>query len=519
VSVDTVESRLYNKLRAEWVDAGHIRGVNHLLPRSVALYGDRTALIAPDRTLTYKQLWFYSLVVADWLLTRGVTVGSRVALHIPNSAEFYCAYFAVWHLGAVVVPLNIYLHPREVAAVLADATPVVVITVSSMQGHYDVPTIILDSYLWGFAYDEADLVQRQQRLAIAFRGSEETAVILYTSGSSGVPKGVMLSGKNVLTNALQTRARLERVVGSGKRERFLAVLPLFHAFSQNASMWLPVMIGATIITVPKIDRRSLLQGLEHKPTLFFGFPALFGLLVMMRTAPLDSIKLFVSGADALPDKIRMAFSLMYGRKICSGYGLTEASPVVAVDGEGQDHPTNMVGRAVIGMQCQIRDKELNPLPYGTVGTLWVRGDNVMQGYYNDPGLTASVIHDGWLNTGDLATIEQDGAITIVGRSKDLIINKGFNIYPQEVENVLLRHPAIIKAAVVAQDEDGGQVPVAYVAVREGVKVLPAEITAFCRDNLAAYKVPRIVTCLSDLPMTATGKVDKKMLNGDRRERP
>ncbi len=511
MSIDIKESAVYESLRREWLDAGHLRGVNHLLPRAVAAYADRQALISPERTLTYKQLWYYSLVVADWLIARGVTPGARVALYIPNSCEFYCAYFAAWHVGAIVVPLNIYLHAREIAAILADATPAVMITVSSMRVQHDAATIVLDQYLWGFVYDDKDLMTRQSRLPLAMRSAQETAVILYTSGSTGMPKGVMLSGNNVLTNALQVRARFERTVGSGTRERFLAVLPLFHAFSQNASMWFPVMIGATIITVPKIDRRALLQGLEQKPTVFFGFPALFGLLVMMRTAPLNSIKLFVSGADALPDKIRMAFSLMYGRKICSGYGLTEASPVVAVDGDGEDTPTNMVGRPVMGMQCQVRDDTLNPVPYGTVGTLWICGDNVMQGYYRDAALTASVMHDGWLNTGDLAVVEPDGSLVIVGRSKDLIINKGFNIYPQEVENVLLRHPAIIKAAVIAQEEDGGQVPVAYVAVRDGVKVLPAEITAFCRDNLAAYKVPRVVTCLADLPMTATGKVDKKTL--------
>jgi long-chain acyl-CoA synthetase len=267
--------------------------------------------------------------------------------------------------------------------------------------------------------------------------------------------------------------------------------------------------------VSKIDRRALLQGLLLKPTIFFGFPALFGLLIMMRNAPIQSINLFVSGADALPDKIRMAFSLLYGRKICSGYGLTEASPVIAVDGEGEDYPTNMVGRPVVGVTCQVRDDAGNPLPTGTVGTLWASGENIMQGYYNEPTMTAQVLHNGWLNTGDLATIDAEGCISIVGRSKDLIINKGFNIYPQEVENVLLRHPAIYKAAVVGKEEDGGEVPVAYVALREGTKVIPAEVTAFCRENLAAYKVPRVVTCLPDLPMTATGKVDKKVLRAKR----
>ncbi len=524
MSVDIVESQIYDRIREEWDDAGQVRGVNHLLWRAVSKNGNKEALISPERTLTYNQWWYYTLVIADWLAVRDVVQGSRVALYVPNSVEFYCAYFAVWHVGGVVVPLNVYLHAREIAGILSDAQPTVIITVMSLQDQLDAAlvqmtskasVIVLDHYLWEFSYDAADCTRRMQALPLALRGSQESAVILYTSGSTGVPKGVVLSGKNVISNTIQVRARLERVIGASKHERFLAILPLFHAFSQNASMWLPVMMGATIITVPKIERRAILQGLACKPTLFFGFPALYGLLVMMRNASLNSIKLFVSGADALPDKIRMAFSLVYGRKICSGYGLTEASPVIAVDGFGQDNPTNMVGTPLIGVSCQIRDAEGNLLPAGTVGTLWVHGDNVMRGYYNESALTAEVLQHGWLNTGDLATIDIHGSITIVGRSKDLIINKGFNIYPQEVENVLLRHPAVFKAAVVARDEEGGQVPIAYVALREGARVAPADITAFCRDNLAAYKVPRVVTCLTDLPMTATGKIDKvKLRSGE-----
>jgi len=520
VSVDIVEARIYERIREEWMDAGRLRGVNHLLWRAVAKYSSKEALIAPDRTLTYNQWWYYTLIIADWLMVREVTQASRVVLYVPNSIEFYCAYFAVWHIGGVVVPLNVYLHAREIAGILDDAEPTVIITVMSLQDQLEAAlahtackaaVIVLDHYLWEFSYDAADSARRMQALPLALRGVEEPAVILYTSGSTGVPKGVVLSGKNVLSNTIQVRARFERVLGSSHNERFFAILPLFHAFSQNASMWLPVMVGATIITVPKIERRAIVQGLARKPTIFFGFPALYGLLVMMRNAPLNSIKLFVSGADALPDKIRMAFSLVYGRKICSGYGLTEASPVIAVDGFGQDNPTNMVGNPLMGISCQIRDADGALLPAGSVGTLWVHGDNIMTGYYNAPALTAEVLQQGWLNTGDLATMDLYGAITIAGRSKDLIINKGFNIYPQEVENVLLRHPAVFKAAVVAKDEEGGQVPIAYVALREGTRAAPADIAAFCRENLAAYKVPRVVNCLNDLPMTATGKIDKVKL--------
>ncbi len=526
MSKHIVEAQIYDKARKEWTDAGRLRGVNHLLPRAVARHGDKQAIIGFDRTVTYSQLWYYVLVTAEWLLVRGVEQSHRVVLYIPNSIEFYCAYFAAWHIGAVAVPLNVYLHAREIAAILDDAQPTVIVTTVALQDSLtaalaqttgSAPAIVaIDKYLWDFPFSSKELSEKEKNILPAVRLVDEIAVILYTSGSTGAPKGVVLSGRNVMVNTLQTRARLEKTLGtSGSRERFFAILPLFHAFSQMASVWLPIMLGATSIVVSKIDRRALLQGLLLKPTIFFGFPALFGLLIMMRNAPIQSINLFVSGADALPDKIRMAFSLLYGRKICSGYGLTEASPVIAVDGEGEDYPTNMVGRPVVGVTCQVRDDAGNPLPTGTVGTLWASGENIMQGYYNEPTMTAQVLHNGWLNTGDLATIDAEGCISIVGRSKDLIINKGFNIYPQEVENVLLRHPAIYKAAVVGKEEDGGEVPVAYVALREGTKVIPAEVTAFCRENLAAYKVPRVVTCLPDLPMTATGKVDKKVLRAKR----
>ena len=515
--------RAYEKMRREWVDAGRLRWVSHFLWHAAHTYPLKQALIAPERTLSYDELLFYTLKVAEWLSMRGVKPGDRVVILISNSIDFYCAYLAAWHIGAVAVPLNTYLHAREVVFIMEEAEPAVVLTTAptaAIMAEISAAVVpmenrlLVDGYLWHLPYAVGGGQVMAQSLLPVVRAATETAVILYTSGSTGVPKGVVLSGKNVVTNALQARTLFAQVLGDGYSERFLAILPLFHAFSQNASVWLPLMMGATIIIVPRIDRRALLAGLEQKPTIFFGFPALFGLLVMMRTAPVHSIKLFVSGADALPDKIRMAFSLTYGRKICSGYGLTEASPVVAVDIFGQDHATNTVGQPVPGLSCRLLDDaghEVNP---GIVGTLWISGDNIMQGYYRSPELTAQVLQDGWLNTGDLATRSENGLITIVGRCKDLIINKGFNIYPQEVENVLLRHPAVFKAAVIARDEEGDQVPVAYVAVREGVEVQPADLAAFCRDNLAAYKVPRVVTCVTDLPMTATGKIDKGKLRRD-----
>lgn len=517
------ESKLFEQLKAEWVTGNHIAAVNELLPRVVSSHGTRLALIDPDRILTYHQWWYAVLLFAGQLRKQGVKEGSRVVLYATNSCEFYVAYFAIWHLGAIVVPLNVYLHEQEMAGILRDADPDMILTTPHSKERMETaleispaiscPHVVMTADLWdAHHYSAARLSELDAQVKKGRFKIDDTAVLLYTSGTTGVPKGVMLSSRNVMTNMLQVLTRLQSTVGADESERFFSVLPLFHVFAQNACMWLPVALGASIIIVSKIDRRAITQGLQHAPTLFFGFPALYGLLVLMRTAQLDSVRMFVCGADALPDKIRMAFALIYGRKICAGYGLTEASPVVAVDGDNQDRATNEVGHLLPGIAHELRDATGTTAISGQVGTLWIKGDNIMQGYYKAPEATAQVLVDGWLNTGDLARQEADGSIAIVGRHKDVIINKGFNIYPQEVENVLLRHPAVIKAAVVGKTEsDVGQIPVAYVALRDGTKIQAAELTQFCRQSLAAYKVPRTVNCLDDLPMTATGKIDKKQL--------
>jgi long-chain acyl-CoA synthetase len=326
-----------------------------------------------------------------------------------------------------------------------------------------------------------------------------------------MPKGVMLNSYNIMTNLMQCYARLQ-MFGQRDDDIFFSVLPLFHVFAQNVCLWLPVMIGASVIIVKKIDRKLILQGLRKKPTIFFGFPALYGLLCLLKTAPLDSIRIFVSGADALPDKIRSAFAAVYGRKICAGYGLTEAAPVVGLNQYNHSLKTDVVGKPVVGLACDIRNDEGNSLPPSKIGTLWIKGGNVMMGYYNAPEQTAKVLQNGWLNTGDFARFDEQGNLAICGRNKDLIIHKGFNIYPQEVENVLMSHAAVFKAAVVGREESSsGEIPVAFVAVKSYDGDLKKSLRELCSDHLASYKIPREFVCLEDLPMNATGKVDKKQL--------
>ncbi len=523
ISSTHYEHSLFKQLKKTFSQNDSLIFAGTLLKRAYQNYPQKTALIGTEKTITYKELYFRSILLSKKLAQQGVKPRDRVMLFFENSLEFYVAYFAIWQLGAVVVPLNIFLHERELAHIITDATPKALVVSKTLKTKVDnlvlgsmvpqLPPILTDNdFDWTTAVPEQNLEAVFPDSDIYQLEPDELCVLLYTSGTTGVPKGVMLSSKNIMTNALQGYARF-MLCGMTPNDRFFCVLPLFHVFAQNTCLWLPMMIGASVIIVSKIDRALIMDGLKHKPTLFFGFPALYGLLCLMKTAPLGSVKLFVSGADMLPDKIRAAFAIIYGRKIASGYGLTEASPVVAVNHENDEQATNVVGHVLAEITYQIRDENRQPIIDGAAGTLWIKGDNIMMGYYNAPDATNQVLVDGWLNTGDLAQRQKNGKLAICGRSKDIIIHKGFNIYPAEVENVLMKHPAVFKAAVIGKDEPmSGQVPVAFVAVRSRGDDLEATLRTLCAHNLASYKIPRKFVCLDDLPMSATGKVDKKQLH-------
>ncbi len=519
------EQSIFDRLKAT-ISVDGVLHASNLLRYAAKHYPLETALISNDRTLRYNELYFRSLLLSKKLTSLGVESRDRVLLYFENSIEFYICYFAIWQIGAVCVPLNTFLHPKELAYIIQDANPRAILASGQFSNQLAASASYLDpKTVMPFVVTEA-AIEWDVPLALSTDellsllppvevSADEMTLLLYTSGTTGVPKGVMLSSKNIITNTLQAAARLG-MLNRGKemffRDRFFAALPLFHVFAQNTCLWLPLMVGGAIIIVSKIDRREILEGLKEKPTLFFGVPALYGLLCLLKTAPLDSIRFFISGGDAMPNKIRSAFSMIYGRKICAGYGLTEASPTIAVHMENKECATNVVGTPLLGITCEIRDETGNVLQAGNVGVLWVKGDNVMLGYYNAPEITALVVQDGWLCTGDLATQDTQGNLAIIGRSKDLIIHKGFNIYPQEVENVLLSHPTVFKAAVVGyEDAMSGQVPIAYVALREPTDDIERMLRDHCGKHLASYKIPRKIICLDDLPLNATGKIDKKQL--------
>jgi long-chain acyl-CoA synthetase len=492
---------------------GKIMYAGLLLQRAARLFPNNIALICRDTSLTFKEAYYKSLAITKKLIQMGVSPRDRVILLFENSIEFYLGYYAVWQAGAVVAPLNTFLHEKELHHIIKDAKPkAMIISRNFAQRLEEFDSASLPPYL---TEDElADITKKTEEdpyFSIPSLEENEMAALLYTSGTTGFPKGVMLSSKNIIINVIQGVCRTDVTA----QDSVYAVLPLFHSFAQNSCVWGSFFVGGTTIVVPRIEKKLLLEGLVHKPTVILGVPALYGFFCLMKNAPFHAVKYFISGGDALPDKIRMAFELIYRRRLCNGYGLTETAPLIAVNLEDELLAPNTVGTISIGIECCLRDEQGNEVKRGERGVLWVRGDNVMLGYYNEPAMTNEVLRDGWLNTGDGAFFDEQQRLIICGRSKDLIIHKGFNIYPQEIENVILSHPAVVNVGVVGKkDTDVGEVPVAFVVLKEPA---PASIEKIlrdlCKQHLAVYKIPKQFFILKqeELPLTSLRKVDKKQL--------
>ena len=502
----------FNKLIESFSTQGKLMHVHKLLGRAAQLWPDRSMVICGDDEITYAHVHKRAQLLAKILQQKGVHKGDRVLIFYENSIEFYVAYFAVWYAGAIVTPLNVFLSEHELRQIIHDAQPKVLIispTLSPKLATFpqaELPHILSHIDI------KTELPSKVEEVVMKEEQDEDdTVALLYTSGTTGFPKGVMLTSKNIMTNTLQGVSSFE----VGKSERIFCPLPLFHSLPQNVCVWGIMIVGATAILVPKIDRRSILRGIEHNPTIVIAVPAVYGLFCMLKTIQFGAVKYFVAGGDALSDKIRAFFAMIYGRKIANGYGLTETSPFISVDFDDYTQPTNTIGRPIHGINYEIRDEQGKVVPQGSIGVLWVTGNNIMKGYYNAPEATQEVLKNGWLNTGDLAYNTPEGKVVLAGRERDLISNKGLKIYPQEIENILLSHPAVLQAGVIGVALEGDEeVPVAYVGTKEPedhYDELIEKLRIICQRNLASYKVPRQFYVVRELTVTTTGKVDKKIL--------
>lgn len=494
----------YNKLYNSLIKDNKLIHVGLLLKEAYLKYKDNCALICDDEKIDYKELYFQANLFAKKLLEFNVKKNDKVVILYHNSIDFYIAYYASWLISAVVVPLNIFLLEKDIIDIIENCNPEIMVISQYFLDKFEN----LSKLNIKIISQVRDISKENIEIDIIERSIKDTAVILYTSGTTGTAKGVMLSSENIIINAIQGLSRFE----SSIKDKIYCPLPLFHSLPQNICIWSPVIIGATAITNSRLDRTKIRNSLSNNPTVIVAVPALYGLFCKLKDLKFDSVRFFISGGDILSDKIRKYFELIYRRKLCNGYGLTETAPFIAVDTDNYTQDTNTIGRPFWGISCQIRDENLNALDINKVGVLWVNGKNIMTGYYNNKKSTEEVIQDCWFNTGDLAYINKDNKIVISGREKDLIKSKGIKIFPHEIENLLLTHDKVTQAAVIGKDFGDEQYPVAFIESNEkDIERLKKELIELSRNSLAPYKIPKEFIIKKELKVGPTGKVDKKNL--------
>jgi len=464
---------------------------------------------------------------ARFLVHSGIKKRDRVALITPNSTEFLISFFAVSKIGGVIVPVNNMLKADEYTYILNDADAKMLITSSKYaeQTKDLQETSSIDKTVWidkipqhqgeHFLFSEAMSIPPFNDELTIDEKLDDLAVLIYTSGTTGHPKGAMLSYKNIFSNLHGGQERFNLT----KKDRFIAYLPMFHSFSLSISVLLPIFIGGSLIIIPSVLPFSniIKQTLLKRVTVFLGIPDVYNALVRAKLpwyfVWFNSVRAFVSGGAALSEDTLVRFNAIFKRaKMLEGYGLSECSPAVAVNPIDKQKPLS-IGLPLDGYEVKIVDEEMLEVPRGEVGELIVKGDCVMLGYWKQPTATDETIINGWVRTGDLGKIDEEGYIYIVDRKKDLIISKGINIYPREIEEVLYLHPSIKAAAVIGiKDENSGEIPIAYIELDPEIETITESgVKIYLKQHLANFKIPKSIYFLDELPKTATGKVLKRIL--------
>jgi long-chain acyl-CoA synthetase len=497
-----------------------------------------TAVIFNEMKLSYAAVNGAANQVANGLRSLGISPGDKVALSCPNIPYFPIVYYGILKAGAVVVPLNVLLKPREIAYHLDDSDAVAYFCFEGTEqlpmgqmgfgGFQDAarcehfflitanpasPSPIEGTKTLGM------LMANQPPTGTAEpRMADDTAVILYTSGTTGRPKGAELSHSNMLLNARLADNLFEIMLGE---DVHLVTLPLFHSFGQTVQMNGGFYTRAALSLLPRFDPDAALAIMDRDNVTFFaGVPTMYWAMLNHPGADkydLDKIasnlRLAVSGGAAMPIEVMKAFENRFNVKILEGYGLSETSPVATFNRMERPSKPGSVGLPVWGIDIRIVDEDDVDVPQGELGEIIIRGHNVMKGYYNKPAESAETLRNGWLHTGDIGRFDEDGYVYIVDRVKDMIIRGGFNVYPREVEEVLMEHPAVSLAAVVGvPDEQYGEEIKAFIVLKEDApEIDEQELRTWAKEVMADYKYPRAIEFRDTLPMNATGKILKRDL--------
>jgi len=485
----------------------------------------KVALFVDDEKITYGEILEKVDRLAGFLADKGVKEGDKVALFLRNSPEFVYTIFAISKLGAILVPVNTFLKEDELSYILEDSGSTVLLasSIHDKVVNSSKASTLCKFIVWegeksaeGVQHVDFDEALRSEKSVENKAGKlEDTAVLIYTSGTTGKPKGAMLSNKNVLSNTESGR----RTINVKARDRGIVFLPMFHSFTFSIGVMLPLYVGASIVIIKSLKPFSNIfkQTLIKRVTIFFGIPDVYNALAKAKLPWyfmwFNSLRAFISGAAALQPKTLDAMAKKFKRAtLLEGYGLSESSPAVCMN-TFKKQKAGSVGTALYGYEMKIVDDDMNEVDFGMIGDIIVKGDNVMQGYLGRPTATEETIINDWLLTGDMGYMDDEGFLFIVDRKKDLIISKGINIYPREIEEVVDVFEGVGVSAVIGiVDEKSGEAPVVYIELEEGVETLDeAGLKKYMRESLANYKIPKQIHIIPELPKNATGKVLKRVL--------
>jgi long-chain acyl-CoA synthetase len=476
-------------------------------------HAERAAVRVDNTAMTYRALDEASARVAGLLHERGLEPGDRVGIMMPNVAEVPVVYYGVLRAGGVVVPMNPLLKGREVAYYLGDSGAGLIFAWHAFEAEArrgaeqaGAELVVVDAV--GFP----DLLaSANPEYQVADTGDQDTAVILYTSGTTGQPKGAELTHGNLISN---TEVARTDIVCAGPDDVIFGGLPLFHVFGQTVALNVAVAAGACLTLLPRFDPGHALRILAgHRVTVFEGVPTMY---VALLHAPgradydVSALRMCISGGAALPVEVLRGFEAALGVPVLEGYGLSETSPIASFNHPGRERKPGSIGTPIRDVQMRVVDEADHEVAQGQVGEIVIHGPNVMKGYWQRPDATAEAVREGWFHTGDLAQVDEDGYFYIVDRKKDLIIRGGYNIYPREIEEVLYEHPAVAEAAVIGLPHPAlGEEVGAAVALKPGAAVSPEELRDYVKSQVAAYKYPRHVWLVDALPKGATGKLQKR----------
>ena len=484
--------------------------LSSMLEKTVAGHSERPAIRQDDLVLTYAQLRDSAGRVASLLTSLGVTPGDRVGIMLPNVAAFPIAFYGALAAGATVVPMNPMLKNREIAYYLGDSGARVLLAwhetaVEAAKGATGTGTQILE-------VDQPDMGALLAGIAPASamvdHAAEDDAVILYTSGTTGRPKGAELTHANLTRNAELAAATM---LNAGPGDVTMGCLPLFHVFGLTCGLNATIASGGTLTLLPRFDAGKTLDIIARdKVTIFEGVPTMYAAMLHHRahaSADTSSLRTCISGGASMPLEILRGFEQTFGCMILEAYGLSETSPIASFNHPDRVRKPGSIGTPLAGTQMRLVDIDGREVPAGDVGEIAIRGHNVMKGYWGKPEATTEAIPDGWFRTGDLAKVDDDGYFFIVGRQKDLIIRGGYNVYPREIEEALHEHHAVAEVAVIGiPHAELGEEIGAAVQLKPGMTATPAELRAFARQRVAAYKYPRHVWFVRELPKGPTGKI-------------